>query len=166
MDYLNSRSDVNGKGRRAREVCLPDMNNWPLDRIYRTTHPFGQALFFLPRVSFSRLPYPVVGVSNTHTHTPHPAHPLGISPSGYFSPSSRPASCATQRRVFVHFSSLSRHFFHHLSPPLSLFSSLSTFPYSFLFPSRPFILFFSFMFASEGFFAFSRDSSPSRNVAS
>lgn len=48
---------------------------------------------------------------NTHIHTQTPVrehtystHPPRISPLGYFSPSSRPASCAMQRRVFVHFS--------------------------------------------------------------
>lgn len=155
----------------------PDINNWSgqsdlSDKfITRRGEAFVRGLFFFPYHSDPSLSRRRSLDTYTNTRA-HPDHLLGISPSGYFSPSSRPASCATQRRVFVHFSlPLSSRFFYHFSrsPCFSLFlflSFFSTFLYSLLPSSHPFAPFFSFMFASEGFFAFSRDSFPSRDVAS
>lgn len=130
---------------------MPDVSNWPAGQ----TGSIGRSIK-LPRRRAQRrfssraiqiqLPHPVVAVSIHAPRTHAPAYtcthtrPSGISPSGYFSPSSRPASCATQRRVFVQFSFLAEAF---LLPPR--FAPFRPAPpraicFPILFPSRLFPL--------------------------
>lgn len=112
------------------------------NRIYRsldkTSSPACAAPFFLaghsdPASSSRRRSLDTCARTHAPAYTCTHTRPSGISPSGYFSPSSRPASCATQRRVFVQFSFLAEAFL--LPPPASprsapLRPARSVFPFS------------------------------------